>query len=388
MDITLILTLTVCGCAFIGFVCGIIKGYTKVSAWGGAVVITMLTARLLISKIAAGSYYGCIILGVTFGVLIVLLLLFALVRRYINDAMERARKYSYYKTYDEREEKTERILTSIDDGDKKSYRKYTKREVRISSGPWGVVNRVFGAVTVALNASVIAGMVISMALVVSDLTGIVGLKNLFAPVYRQAAWINVGSQWAFDLVLVTVACACLRTGFRSGILSLASTLVVLALLCGGAFVSYLLAFGSDPFISMAQSLNDGVLADLTEQLNGLGVEGLTVCKAIVAAGIFIVFLIPIILTGIFLPRWIDRIKGDGAVAVVDGAIGAVLLSAVVFAALVFAFAVLYTLNDLAFLAKFNTYMNTNDVMNVILYGYNPLNGLAFFRDLPLHDWLA
>lgn len=388
MDITLIFTLTVCGCAFIGFICGLIKGYTKVSAWGGAVVLTMLIARLLISKIEAGSDYGFVMLAVTFGVLIVLMLLFALVKRYINDAMEKAKRYSYYKTYDEREENTERILTSIDDGDKKSYRKYSKHDVRISSGPWGVVNRVFGAVTVALNASVIAGMVLSMAIVVTDLTGIVGLKNALAPVYRQAAWINVGSQWAFDLVLVAVACACLRTGFKSGILSLASTLIVLAMVCGGALVSYLLAFGSNAFISMAQSLNDGVLSGITGQLSSFGVDGLTVCKAIVAVGIFIVFLIPIILTGIFLPRWIDRIKGDGAVAVVDGAIGAILLFAVVFALLMFAFAVLYTLNDLAFLEKFNTYMITNDVMNVLLYGNNPLNGLAFIRNLPLHGWLS
>lgn len=390
--IKIILIIAICAAALAGLIYGVCKGYTKTSTWGGAAVATVCLIRPIASKIPSdGDFYGLIVLGCTLGVMLVFLGLFYLVRKYIKKAMNAGQQLSYYKKYDEREENTQRILNAIDNGDKKEYRRNAKRKFKQSTGAWGVVNRVFGAITSAINGAAIVALIVSFLLLVLDFAQISAINEFIGDVLGSLYWLDYGYRFAFDFILVCLMGMSLRLGYKHGIASSVNAIIILALVCGAGYLSYHLAFNVQAFITLAESLAAGGLASFLSQISGIletiGITRVNVAQGIICLGIFLLLVIIVIVISFFLPGWVDKVEKEPVFKAVDGALGALIFTALLFGALAFIGSVVYTLNDLAVFEKFNAYMAQSRVADC-MYRYNPFNALPFIRDLPLRGWFG
>ncbi|MGN0818237.1 MAG: hypothetical protein ACI4L9_04635 [Candidatus Coproplasma sp.] len=386
----------------LALVVGLFKGYSKLSCWGGTVLGTMLLSRLCSLWIPAdNTYSGLITLGVALGIMLLLTFLFTRVRRYIVHAMSDSQKLSHYRQHDEREENEEQILMALDRKDKKAYRKYSKHKFRESKGPWGVVDRVFGGLTMAINAIIIMAVLCSMTYVVVDsliyvaeganLAWVESLKGAFSGLIDVPFWTDFGSVYALDLIFITLMCVCLRIGYKGGVLSALGTLLVLGLLGGAGFLSYNLAFNVNPYIDLARKLYEGVFTGVEENLSAIfsamQMEPIVLAQLIVMLGQFLLLLIPIIIIGVFIPRIIERIKDSKVARVVDGAFGALVLFVIIFGILMFVGGILYQIHDIEALAVFGAYMDKS-VFAKCLYSQNFIAELEFVKNIPLRDWLV
>lgn len=384
-----------CVLAAIGLIVGFALGYIRLSCWGGAVLGTALIC-FVVDKAGfipgdGNSWHGFIMLIVALVTLIVLTLLFALVRRYLKKRVALSQKLSFYRQYDEKEANDERILIALDKKDKKSYRRYSSRRFPQRRGVWGGVDRIFGALTLTVNIFVAVAIVGALALIVIDAAQITAAKDALSVVYDNAFWQGEGSAMALDLIVITLMCMCVRAGYNGGILSALSTLIIIALIGGAGYLAYHLAFNTELFNSAAQGFYDSVLKNLLsgfqDQLNSWQLTSLTIGKIVITAGLFIVMLIPVIIISVFIPRAFDKLRGYVTVQAVDGAVGAVVLTAVVFAVLIFLGALLWQINDLDGFSIFNSYMSRSHVADG-LYGDNYVATLSFMVDLPLRSWLG
>ena len=105
------------------------------------------------------------------------------------------------------------------------------------------------------------------------------------------------------------------------------------------------------------------------------------------AALFIVLLIPAIIISVFVPRAFDKLRSFETVSAIDGAFGAVVLTAVVFGVLLFLGAVLWQISDLDGFKIFNSYMENSYVARG-LYNDNGLASLSFLTNLPLREWVG
>lgn len=385
-----------CVLAAIGIIVGFALGYIRLSCWGGTVIGTALICFVvdrsgLVPSGSSAPWHGLIMLGVALGTLLVLTIICALVRRYLVRRVAVSQKLSFYRQYDEKEANDERILIALDKGDKKSYRKFSSRRFTRKRGVWGVVDRVFGAITLTINIFAAIAIVGALALIIIDAAQITVAKDALAPVYNNALWQGEGSAIALDLIVITLMCMCIRSGYNGGILSALSVLIVIALIGGAGYLAYHMAFNTGLFDGAAQGFYDSVLKNALSgfqaNLDKFQLTPLTIGKIVITAGLFIVLLIPAIIISIFVPRAFDKIRGYQTVEAVDGAFGAVILTAVVFAVLVFLGAILWQVNDIQGFEVFNSYIERSHVANG-LYGDNNVATFDFIVNLPLRTWLG
>ncbi|MGN0814673.1 MAG: hypothetical protein ACI4MH_05545 [Candidatus Coproplasma sp.] len=404
-----IVIISVAALAALGLIVGLVKGLSKASCWGCTVIGTVILTRLCVRFVPDSTYFGEIPLNmsgvlslvIALGILLALTLLCSRARRFINKAMAKRQKLSYYRQHDEREENEEKILVALDNNDKKTYRKLSKRKFRESRGAWGVVDRVLGGICVAANAVTAIVLVWSLAFVTVDMIVGIGaeanldwvnsLSSLFAGTIDTAFWVNTCSKFALDVIVVCLMCLCIRTGYKGGILSWLGTVLVLALVVGAGFLSYVFAFNFPAYISLATDLTNGAFAGIVESMSGIfeamSLDPIILAQITIMVVQFLLFLIPVIIAGVFIPRLIDKIRDSKVVAVVDGALGALVLFAVIFAVLMFVGAVVYQLNDVPALAVFNTYMKKSAVAKS-LYSKNFLAEVEFIKNIPIRSWFG
>jgi hypothetical protein len=372
-----VLIIVLCAFAVIGALVGLIRGYLKCSYWGGVALFAMLITRLVIKNIdISENLYWIIVLGIALGSTIVLTLLFQLVKRYISRSVVGSRKYSYYKRYDDEEENKELILTSIDRGDKKAYRKYSKRKFKQSSGPWGVVDRIFGFITGAINGAVAATILITLVLFFVDLSNYAAAIDLFNNVYKAAIWTEYGAVYGIDLIICALMGKCIRSGYKVGISSTVCTLLILALICLAGFLAYHLSFNVEKFTVVAETIASYGMFDGIRDM----VDMLLVGRIILTVILFIIFLIIVIIISAFLPGIVERMRSVKAFAVCDGVVGAVVLTGVVFALLIVAGSATYAFHSFDALSTFNKYIDNLNIANC-LYGKNPLGELSIIKML-------
>lgn len=376
--------------SLIGLIVGLFKGYTKLSCWGGVVVGTLFFSRLVRRWVPTdGEYYGLTMLLVTLGIVILLTVLFWLVRRFIKKQTGMSEQLSFYRTYDERQANKDMALEAVDRGNKRAFRKYANREPSCSRGPWGVVDRIFGGITLALNCATAIALIGCFVMLVVDLSQIRAVTDVFADVFESPLWTGLGVKCAFDALVIALMCMSIRLGYKWGICSALGAIIVLGLLVASGYIAYHLAFNVDAFVSLSQSLADGGLKPLIDQMAGvletMEIEGVVIAQCAVTAGLFLVFLILVIIIGIFIPHLINKIMVFKTVRAVDGTIGAVVFTAILFGILLFLGSFVYQIGDLEAFAPFNSYMNSACVSNC-LYAYNPLNKLEFMVNLPLREW--
>ena len=375
-----------CVLAAIGIIVGFILGYIRLSCWGGTVAgtagICLVVDRTGI--VPQGRWHGIIMLAIALGVLLLLTLLCSLVRRYISRRVEKSKKLSFYRQHDEIEANDESILIALDKKDKKSYRKHSSRRFRMKRGAWGAVDRVFGAITLTLNIFVAVAIIAALGLIVIDAAQIGAAKEFLADIYSNAFWQGEGSALAIDMLVIALMCMCVRAGYNGGILSALSTLIIIGLIGGAGYLAYHLVFNVEAFNGAAQGIYDNLLANaLANVQETLEVIG----KIIMTAVLFIVLLIPAIIISVFVPRAFDKLRSFETVSAIDGAFGAVVLTAVVFGVLLFLGAVLWQISDLDGFKIFNSYMENSYVARG-LYNDNGLASLSFLTNLPLREWVG
>ena len=157
-----------------------------------------------------------------------------------------------------------------------------------------------------------------------------------------------------------------------------------------AGVAFGLLFALSPGITMpllALIVGIGIMA--VKQRSGLSTDTIigVFFSAVVAAGLFVILLIPAIIICVFIPRSVEKLRSFETVAAIDGAFGAVVVTAIVFAALIFLGALVWQISDLQGLAVFNSYMERTHVADA-LYGDNYVGSLGFIVDLPLRAWVG
>lgn len=379
-----LLIVCVCVCAVIGAVVGYFKKFTKMSFWGITSLLTLLLERAIgagVKKTNGG--YSLSVLITTVAILIIVTIAAAIIKKLLQKAVESRKRFSHYQNYDSVEESEELILNAVDNGDKGQYKRELRkrRKIKDSAGGLGIFDGVLGAVNGCINVLMAVGTVFLVMLLLADLSGMQLASFVFGRSLASASWQGLGHNLALDMPLVCVLALSLRIGFKSGLSSVLCLVVILGMLGGFALGAWALA--SSPACEGAvEGLKHGLLSGIADVL---GSNANTVAKLILAVIIYLLSLVFVILTGICLPKVVDKMRESKIFVAIDGAAGAwVLCIAVVVMIMAFG-GIAYTLNDLPFMAKFNEYAACAHFGDSV-YTYNPFNPL--FTMLPFRGWFG
>lgn len=367
---TAIMIALVCVVAVIGALAGFFRKFTKTSFWGITVVIALLFERMIGTSVdKASDSYGIAVLLTAVIVLLVLSVVLLGLQKLLATAVAARRKFSEYKNYDDRAESDELILNAVDNGDKHEYRRQLrkKKKIKDSAGIWGVLDRIFGTVSGCLNGLVGVSAIIIFVLLFADLSYISGLQSAFSVPLSSASWKGLGTDIAFDLLIVCTLSISIRIGYRCGLSSSLCLLVVLGLVVAFAFASWSIA-SSTAAAGAVDALKNGALSSLAGTL-GSAVD--VVAKAVVALVIFGLSLIIIIIVAIFLPKIIDKFRENKIYNAVDGILGALFMCAAITMVMLVAGGIAYAMNGMEFMAQFNEYAKHACVGDAI-YSCNPM----------------
>lgn len=378
--------------AVIGAVTGVAKGFTQVKSWAVemllAGVISIALSKLFSSKLDDGTVKAILSLGICLVLVCLLMLVFVILRKRLSKSIEKRKQKWYYEHYDEIEGNTEQILSALGKEDTKTYNKLTKRKFRQSGGAWGVVDRVFGGVTLAIKGAVMSGIFFAVVLAVLDFSRLPAeggaLYEALGGIYSSSIWAFF-KNFIFDFLLVGILMVCIKSGYSSGISSAVWTLVVIGLIGGAGYLSFHLSTTVPSFVSVAGNLETKLadkLAGVAGILEGVGLTTLKLCEILIGIGIFALMLVAVILIAVFVPRLIDRARDSVIVRSIDGVFGAIIFTAVCFGIIFMLGAVLKTIYEVQFMDVFNAYFEKSGIATWI-YDKNPVN-----LDLPLKDLLT
>ncbi len=362
--------------AVIGILTGLIKGYLKTSFWGATVLLGVLFGKLIGGMMGKSSAaYPYVTLGVSLAALILFSLLFQLARKFINMKITARRTLSEYQNRDKLDENDSYILDAVDRKDKKAYKKYRKarKKIKTKSGAWGVVNRVIGPVFGALNWFVAAFMCLSFVALFADLSQISAFADVFKGLLESEMWVNMFSAIAIDVMVMSVISFALRAGYKGGLSSVLSTLIILGLIVAFGYASYGLA------VSPSMS---GMIDALESNLPNLPGLGHTLAVIVATAIFFLLSLVVIIIVAIFLPRFINKFKENSVFSVCDGVLGALVFTVFIVALMLVFGGVAASLSELPVMEKLNHYMEIS-ALSDCFYACNPLADA--FASLPLMD---
>lgn len=364
--------------AAIGAIAGCFRRYSRISVWGLSVVLTLVALYVTSTLVESGNeYYFYIVAGVCVGAFLIATAIFSLIGKVLSSARNAKREYNLVHARDDIEEAEAEMQSAIDGNDRREYRRNLKRKkklLKVRTGAGGVVDVVLGGVSGAVNAAVAAFALISFFLMVSQmLTGVLD-KSAFTDFIDEAVssdfWVSFGKKIALDTLLVCLLCASFRVGFRSGISSFLCIVVVLGLIGGAGYSSYVIASG-DVCSGLVTSISDGLLASLPEALSEFKP---TIAIGIITAVLFVIMLVVIIIIGIFLPKLVDRLRDNKVFMGVDGIIGALLLLGVVFGLLMAVGGITYALDGTVEFDKLTSYTDAS-VFGNSLYKFNPLQNV-------------
>lgn len=393
MDIVSIIIISLIALfAVIGAVTGVAKGFTQVKSWAVemllAGVISIALSKLFSSKLDDGTVKAILSLGICLVLVCLLMLVFVILRKRLSKSIEKRKQKWYYEHYDEIEGNTEQILSALGKEDTKTYNKLTKRKFRQSGGAWGVVDRVFGGVTLAIKGAVMSGIFFAVVLAVLDFSRLPAeggaLYEALGGIYSSSIWAFF-KNFIFDFLLVGILMVCIKSGYSSGISSAVWTLVVIGLIGGAGYLSFHLSTTVPSFVSVAGNLETKLadkLAGVAGILEGVGLTTLKLCEILIGIGIFALMLVAVILIAVFVPRLIDRARDSVIVRSIDGVFGAIIFTAVCFGIIFMLGAVLKTIYEVQFMDVFNAYFEKSGIATWI-YDKNPVN-----LDLPLKDLLT
>lgn len=379
-----ILIVLVCVGAVLGAVTGFFKKFTNSSFWGITALLTLLLQMAIgagVKKTSGG--FGIAVLVTTVVVLFALNGAALLCKTLLKKAVESRRQLSHYKNFDSLEENEALILSAVDSGDKREYKKQLKksRKIKDSAGAWGIVDGVIGAVNGCFNVLIGLGAAILALLLFVDLSQIGFLNSLFASALGSGSWTGLGAKLALDLPLICVLSLAVRIGYKSGISAVFSFVVVIGMLVGCGAASYSIA-ASSACEGAVEALKNGMLASLS---GVLGDSVAVVARFIIAAIIFALSLIFVIIVGLCLPKITDKFRENKIFCAVDGVFGALVLTIFLVVIIMIFGGIAYTLNDLSFMEKFNSYASYANIGDC-MYSHNVMNSV--FSSLPIRGWFG
>ena len=306
----------------IALITGLVKGFTNTKTWATEYLFTVILSVLVYALADLSGMKPWLAFSLKIGTAVVFMLLFALLssrgKSMLENAMAKSRKRSYYKQYGAREQNRLQILDAIEKGDERAYKSLTKREFPESSGGAGVANAVCGAITLMIKAVVVFGLVAMAVFAVLDFTQLPFVAEKLGKVYESGVWKFV-SKFLFDFVAIGVIFFAIRSGFRSGVISVLWAVAVLGMIGGSVYLSYWLSFNNASFISTAGSLANGAFGGAADRcaeiMNGLGmskVTDVTVCQLVITAAMSLILIIVSVVIGAVVGGIIGRAR-DGAV---------------------------------------------------------------------------
>lgn len=377
--------------AVIGLITGAVKGFTNVKSWA----VELLLAGLIIIPVSnsalssmEGAMPAVIALAITVATVCAMLFLFMLFRVLLRKRIELRKKLSYYGQYEEMEDNTEKILSAIGSEDKKSFKKLAKRKFKQSAGVWGALNRVLGALTLAIKGVIITGFISSFVLVVLDFSRVCAeggsLYGVFGSVFESGIWLTL-KNYIFDFIVIGIISLCIRSGFSSGLFSSLWTVAVIGLVIGAGALAFRLAFNVPEFIYAAEGMEENVanaLSGISGILEGFGITYVQIAQAIIGLAVFILMLIAVILIAVFVPKLIDKARDGAAFRTVDGILGAIVMTVVVAAVLLVVGALANTLHDYGFMDVFNAYFGKSGIATYF-YDRNLLNAMGILTEFPI-----
>ncbi|MDE6867918.1 MAG: hypothetical protein K2J83_02105 [Clostridia bacterium] len=291
----------------------------------------------------------------------------------------------------ENEQNTVRILSALAAEDMKEYKKLTKHKPKQSGGAWSVLNRVFGALTLAIKGVVIAGIVAATCLVLLDFTRLAHdggkLYAVFGKMFESGSWIFF-KKYLFDFAVIGILMVCIKAGYSSGVSSTLWTGVVILLVIGAGMLAVYFAFKVNDFVTVAQALDNHLadkLAGIAPILEQMKLSTLFVSQCIIASVLFVLMLVPVILVAVFVPKFIDIARSGKIFRSVDGIFGAIALTTVILAVLLILGAVINSVHDFDFMSVFNAYFEKSGIATFI-YDNNILNAMGILK-LPIADYL-
>lgn len=365
----IIIVLIVFSCV-LGVIIGAVKGFTRVSSRS---VELLLTGVLVIPVVKAafggkdGGTPAVSALVITIVTVCVFMFAFMMLRFILKRKMEYRRKVSYYQQYDEMEDNTEKILSAMGTDDKKTFKKLSNRKFRQSAGVWGLIDRIFGSVTLAIKGFVVSVLICVSLLMVLDFTRLAqeggALFEFAGGIYVSQTWLFI-KNYIFDFLIIGLIALSIKSGYSSGMFSSLWSLVVLLMVVGVAVLAFWLSFNASDFISVAEKMNVGLsesLAGISGTLEAIGISTLTVAKIIIGLIVFVLMLIAVILIAIFIPKLVDRARDSVIFRTVDGIFGAIILTALTVCVLLLVGGLANSLHDVEFMASFNSYFEKSGV---------------------------
>lgn len=373
--------------AVIAIIIGLVKGFSRTKTWATEYVFAAAISILIFSLADTSGLNEWVALALKVGVPAALTVVFAILSDRFKAAaaggIERAQKRSYYLQYGDVEQNRLEIMDAIELNDKRAYNRLTKKKFRYSRGGAGVADRIFGAITLLIKVAVIFGAIAIAALIVIDFAGYADKLGSF---YSGSFWSFI-SRIAVDLFIVAAVFFALRAGYRTGISGALWVIVILALIAGAGYLTF---SNVDVFEDLGQKIvdwaSDSSLSDFVS---------LAVAEYIIAAAIFVVALILIIIVGVAVGGAISRAREDGTFGVIDGVVGAIVALAIVLVILLALGGLLWSMSGSEALEKFNDYMTYTSDGNTYyaaiasaFYNRNPINSFGWFENLPFYMTLA
>lgn len=389
--------------AVLGLFIGFGKGFTRVNSWGLEFIIAAAVVLALggvIGKVGDGIMPGLLMLGLTVVALIVLKILSGGLRGLFRKGKKRRMAREDDEDADEFDvegvdEDDDGMNDAMDEDElddyehpskkkgKKKKRKIDNSEIR---GACGVVDRIFGAIALAVKGAVIMTLLFSLVLVLIDLIQIEAVTNAVKDIYAGELWKLLKPR-VMDLFVVAIIFLCVKSGYASGFSQTLWSILVLAMFVGAGFVSWNLAFNSPSFAGAAQSLANKLetFAFLEKVKDFLPL--LTIAKSILTVAVFALLVVVIVILKAFVPKILLWARDSDVVYFIDGVFGAIFATAVVLAVLIFIGFALQPISDLEMLAKFTSYFSDSQLAKYI-YGDNIILAGELIPALPIRDWVS
>lgn len=396
--ISTIIMWSLIGFGVVGLVVGFVKGFTNVKSWAVeyilAAVLTVALANLVRANVAQSEEQGYIILSIAIVLVVTFMMAFAHCRKFITKAISKHQKRQFYMDFENKQLRESEIVDALYVQDQKKYNKLVKTKTKYKRGPWGLVDRIFGSLTLGVKGVILPLIFFCTFLTILDLSSLTTVDQLSSSLSVFADYLNAG-QWQylkefiFDFALIGLIFACIKNGYNGGLISSLWGLVMLVLVVLAAYIGWTLS-GTEMFSGAVNGLTAS-LSGIYEQAGGIisAEWQTTISRIILTVGIFLIELVFIIILGILVPNLIDAARRGAAFRMVDGVMGAALSVVVLIVVFFLIGGILQTIADLEIMAHLNTYFELSKFA-VYFYGDSLILAISpeVFNFLPLRKWLT
>lgn len=388
--------------AGLGLLIGFGKGFTRVNAWGVELLlaaIIVFAAGGAVQSMGEGIMPGLLMFGLSVVVLIILKLITLAIRGALRGAKKR--KMARQLDGDDDDGMDDEMVDDDDDGmndtmDEEEYEEILKPEKKKKGkrkiyndqirGACGFVDRLIGAVALAIKGVMLVGIILCVLLVVVDLLPFEQVAQAMSEIYSGSLWATV-KPFLMDFLVLAMLFLCVKSGFSNGFSQTLWSIMVIGLFAAAGFLAWHLAFNVNTFVDIAQNIANhlGELEFIksVEQF----MPALTIAQSILTVILFILFAVFVMILKAFVPGIIFWARKSNIIYFVDGVFGALFATGVLFTVLLGVGFVLNPIFDIEAVAPFTAYFESSNLAKY-LYTDNILvtmDVLPEFREM-IREW--